>query len=173
MRHSFLILGLLAMACESEPEEMQPVKITVEVIEGAEERLLASGDTASDAQALQLVQKYLEYVETYPEDSLVPEYLYKAGALEQAIPGKQERAVYHFRTLAQKYPRHRRAPMALFMTGFTFDQWEGHAAEAAEAYLYFADTYPDHPMAEQALMLAGLTQENLNEVVEQWQQKNK
>ena len=173
MMRAFLLLGVLLVACEGEPEEMQPVKMAFEDIEKLEARLLSSGDTASDGQALRLVDAYLEYVEEFPEDSLVPEFLYKAGALEQAIPGKQERAVYHFRTMAQKYPNHPRAPMALFMTGFTFDQWPGHANEAAEAYLFFADTYPDHPMANQARMLAGLSQENLNEVVEQWQQKNK
>jgi TolA-binding protein len=141
-------------------------------IPAMEEALKESGINGNDSLAQALATAYTQFAKANRQDTLSPHYLYKAGALLQGIPGRQQEAIFAFREVQIRYPEHPRAALATFMTGFTFDQWGDHAQEAAESYKAFYTRWPDHPMAEQAKQLEALAGQNLNEVIEQWE-KNK
>jgi outer membrane protein assembly factor BamD (BamD/ComL family) len=162
---------LLLMACSQSPSDPADAQAETD-IPAMEEALKASGPNGNDSLALTLAEAYTQFAKQHPQDTLTPHYLYKSGTLLQAIPGKQQEAIFAFRQVQSRYPKHPRAALATFMTGFTFDQWGDHAQEAAESYRAFYTQWPDHPLAEQAKQLETLAGQNLNDVIEQWE-KNK
>ncbi|MDR1793679.1 MAG: tetratricopeptide repeat protein [Bacteroidales bacterium] len=119
-----------------------------EKIQKAEETATEGYDTA---QFRQLLETYHAYVNDYPQDSLAPEYLFRAGRAAMILQdGKQ--ALTDFANLIKRYPKSEQAVTAFFYRAYTYENVLYDMTAAAAAYKEFLKRYPDDQLAESARM---------------------
>lgn len=118
-----------------------------------ENQLLKTKNAIEDKDAaLELIEKVELYAKDFPQDSLTPELLFKAGDVAKGS-GEFGKAVQLWGQVWRNYKSYPKAPMALFLQGYTFDADLRDAKMAAKYYNQFLLQYPDHELAEQARQL--------------------
>jgi len=98
----------------------------------------------------ELLSAYQNFSAKYPDDSLSPEYLYKAAGLAVGLK-RGLQAVFLYEFINHTYPGYRRNPECLFMEAFTYENTLGNIGKAKELYNEFLSRYPDHELADDAL----------------------
>lgn len=147
------LLPLLTLftACQQGGESAQ--KHLRDEISALETKLLETKDASKDKDAaLQLIEKTEQYAKNYPQDTLTPVLLFRAGDVAK---GAREfgKAVLLWGQVWRNYKNHPNAPMALFLQGYTFDAELHDAKMASKYYNQFLLQYPNHEWAEQARQL--------------------
>ncbi|MFM7218136.1 MAG: tetratricopeptide repeat protein [Bacteroidota bacterium] len=145
MKNNLLVLSLLfAVSCSPGPEKEK------ELIATEEQQLMSDSSLAPDsARAAALCARYVAFAEKFRNDSLAPEFLFRAADLSQGI-GNFNYSLRCYDSLLAAHPVSPKAPAALFMRAFLFDQRMGAKDEAIKAYSAFLNAYPDHPLAGSA-----------------------
>ena len=137
--------GLLIIAACSGGRDEKLTKI-----KDLETRLLQDSLKAKDEVAAYNLQvAYTDFAERFPQDSLAPEYLFKAANLSMSLNwGKS--AIDILEKFLSIYPDHKRASEALFYKGFVYDNQLNDDAKAGECYREFLKKYPTHEFASSA-----------------------
>lgn len=99
----------------------------------------------SDLQADSLIGLYKTFASSFPEDSLVPGFLMKAGQILTNI-GRPDSAIQFYDQIIDSYGDFDQLAECYFYKAYAYEQGE-HYEEAAEAYGFFANEYPDHVLA--------------------------
>ena len=98
---------------------------------------------------IDLLSAYQNFASRYADDSLSPEYLYKAAGLATGFSlGNQ--AVEIYESIIHTYPGYRKIPECYFMEAFTYENVIGDNAKAYEYYNEFLNKYPQHDLADDA-----------------------
>ena len=119
-------------------------------IKTAEDELYAADDGFIDkAKALELVDLYIHYADSYPQDSMAVEYLFK-GAEFCLNLGEGLRAIGYYDRVINDYPDFRKAPECLFLKGYIFENYLGDLENAKKIYTEFIERYPDNEFADDA-----------------------
>ncbi|MCK5079517.1 MAG: tetratricopeptide repeat protein [Bacteroidales bacterium] len=145
-RNSLLILALVAAlaSCGSSNEK------DAAEIQTAEDTLFSTSEGFIDkAKALELVDLYVDYANSYPDDSLAVEYLFK-GAEFCLNLGEGQRAITLYDRVIQEYPDFRKVPECLFLKGYVYENYLGDLDNAKAIYLEFIEKYPDNEFADDA-----------------------
>ena len=145
-RNSLLILALVAAlaSCGSSNEK------DAAEIQTAEDTLFSTSEGFIDkAKALELVDLYVDYANSYPDDSLAVEYLFK-GAEFCLNLGEGQRAITLYNRVIQEYPDFRKVPECLFLKGYVYENYLGDLDNAKAIYLEFIEKYPDNEFADDA-----------------------
>ena len=145
-RNSLLILALVAAlaSCGSSNEK------DAAEIQTAEDTLFSTSEGFIDkAKALELVGLYVDYANSYPDDSLAVEYLFK-GAEFCLNLGEGQRAITLYDRVIQEYPDFRKVPECLFLKGYVYENYLGDLDNAKAIYLEFIEKYPDNEFADDA-----------------------
>lgn len=161
---SFFLLPIaLLAACQ--PEKGPAQQKLQDEISVLEKQLLQAEDASEDREAaLQLIAKTEAYAKTYPQDTLTPMLLFKAGDVAK---GAREygKAVQLWGQVWRDYSKHPKAPMALFLQGFTFDSDLRDPAMATKYYKKFLTTFPNDtmlgPQVKQLLSVVEVKPEDL------------
>jgi len=95
------------------------------------------------------VADYRTFAETYPADSLSPEFLFKAADIANSL-GKSQEAIGMLQALRKSYPQHPRAGTGLFLEGFIYETSLHDSQKAIATYTEFLKQYPDHQLAQAA-----------------------
>ncbi|MBX7182207.1 MAG: tetratricopeptide repeat protein [Bacteroidia bacterium] len=149
MKNVFLFVGLSILVlsgCGNTSKEKD-----LAIINGLEGRLL-SDSLHSPKPALidSLLLEYGGFALSYPEDSLSPLYLFKAGELSLST-NQGQKALGYFDQVVRIYPQHEKASFALFMKGFVCDGPLKDTAKARQFYTDFIQKYPQHPLVADAM----------------------
>ena len=168
LKFSALVSFLAFLSCTSPREK------AVTAIEKAEQSLFTDSSAVPDVEkALSLYTLYTGFAEQYKQDTLAPEYLFRAADLAQGIR--------HFRLalncydeLLKFHPESRKSAAALFMEGFVLQEGLHQPDSAKMKYELFLQKYPDHVLASSAMgmleqLRSGLTDEELIRSFEQKQ----
>lgn len=145
-RNSLLILALVAAlaSCGSSNEK------DAAEIKTAEDTLFSSSEGFIDkAKAFELVDLYVDYANSYPDDSMAVEYLFK-GAEFCLNLGEGQRAITLYDRVIQEYPDFRKVPECLFLKGYVYENYLGDLNNAKAIYLEFIEKYPDNEFADDA-----------------------
>lgn len=145
-KNSFLILALAAAlaSCGSSNEK------DAAEIQTAEDTLFSTSEGFIDkAKALELVDLYVDYANSYPDDSMAVEYLFK-GAEFCLNLGEGQRAITLYDRVIQEYPDFRKVPECLFLKGYVYENYLGDLDNAKAIYLEFIEKYPDNEFADDA-----------------------
>lgn len=126
------------------------------------------GDTLmriNDSLAVKVYDQYLTYVKNYAEDTLSPDYLFKAADLANGLKRPME-AIDHYTALIHQYPNAKKSATAAFMIAFVYETGVQDKEKAKEYYKKFFDAYPSHPLSESARasyeqLVAGWSDEEL------------
>ncbi len=103
-------------------------------------------------KASNLVHLSLQFVDSFPEDSNSPAYLFRAGEVSVALR-QYEKALDLWEEMQTQYPKDGKAAIALFLQGFTCDEQMQDTERAKAYYQAFLEKYPDHQQAKQVQML--------------------
>ena len=145
-RNSLLILALAAAlaSCGSSNEK------DAAEIKTAEDTLFSSSEGFIDkAKALELVDLYVDYANSYPDDSMAVEYLFKSAEFCLNL-GEGQRAITLYDRVIQEYPDFRKVPECLFLKGYVYENYLGDLDNAKAIYLEFIEKYPDNEFADDA-----------------------
>lgn len=137
-------LMLVALfACSSQREN-------IDKIAELESMLYDDSQEAFDPQAAEnLIAEYELFVLTYPQDTMAPEYLFKAAELAMAIRSSA-RAIELYGSVYRDYPNHHKAGTSLFLMGFVNDDQLKNLVEAQKYYHQFITEFPEHNLNDDA-----------------------
>jgi outer membrane protein assembly factor BamD (BamD/ComL family) len=165
----FTILLLSATCGKKDNSEQQKLLTEIQALES---KLMETGNASKVKEdALQLIEKSMQYVKEYPKDTICPTLLFKAAEVSRGA-GNAGRAVQLWGQVWRNYGQHPRAPMALFLQGFTFDSELRQGKMAAQYYQEFLKQYPNDPLAAQVKQLLAVVEKSPEEMVKEFE-KNK
>ena len=122
-------------------------------------------------KAMELMQAYTDFADSYPDDSLTAEYLFKGGeiAMNISMPGP---AIEYFQRILNRNPKFDKVPYCLFLQAFIYENQLGQLETAKSLYQQFLDLYPDHEMAKDARASIDNMGKSLEELIKEWESKN-
>ncbi len=121
-----------------------------------------------DSARKELIQGYIQFVDSYPEDSLATRYLDAAATLHASQPAESREAIKIFDRLINEYPDATRTSEALFMKAYILNNSLQDYQGAKKYYEEFIGKYPNHELAASAsaeLKNMGISNE---EIVDSW-----
>jgi tetratricopeptide (TPR) repeat protein len=182
---SVAILGVFVACSGSSDQDIvveknEEVKDTI--VDTLEERialidnysLILANDTTGVHRevAEKLLLAYEDFLKHHSFESISKEYQFRAGELAKAI-NKPHLAIKHLNGLLERDPDHERAPLALFYKATIVGDMLNEDENAKMLYQEFIDKYPDHPLAESAKESIKLQGKSLDEIVKEFEKKNK
>ncbi|MBA3901110.1 MAG: tetratricopeptide repeat protein, partial [Bacteroidetes bacterium] len=102
----------------------------------------------NDSAANAVVELYSEYANTYPDDNLSAEYLFKAGEVSLGL-NEPEKSLDYFKKVCDNFPDSEKASYSLFLQAYVLDNYINDIL-AGEVYKDFIEKYPDHQMVKDA-----------------------
>lgn len=146
MRYSIVFITIFVSAtiisCSNSHDKMSG---TISKMESE----MKSSQKVDSVSVTELLSAYQNFSSKYPDDSLSPEYLYKAAGLAAGY-NRGIQAVDICESIIQSYPHYRKLPECYFMEAFTYENALGNIGKASELYTKFLDKYPDHEFADDA-----------------------
>jgi TolA-binding protein len=141
---SLSILALVNAACKSPKEKL------VQEITNTEAMLFAdSASNMNRATVEKVVDYYTTFANKFPDDSLAPEYLFKAGDVSSGT-ASYTRSLGYFNEVYTKYPNHNKAAASLFLMGYINENSLNDTAAARKYYTEFLNKFPNNEMAQSA-----------------------
>jgi tetratricopeptide (TPR) repeat protein len=164
----FLSAILLITACKS---QRQKALDNITIIE--QEAFTESG--MIDPQMVnELTQAYIDFADQFPDDSLAPEYIFKAGDIFMNT-NRSNNAIKMYNRIIEDYGDYRKSPEALFLKGYVYENNLGRLDQAKAIYEEFLAKYPDNDFAKDAeisLKYLGKSPEELIEIFQQMNEAN-
>jgi tetratricopeptide (TPR) repeat protein len=124
----------------------------IQNIEKLEQALfqLEERNLINDSAAQAVLQAYDAFATAFPNDSLAPEYLFKAGEVALGL-NRPLQALGFFKRTAEDYNAHDKASYSLFLQAYIFDNFLNDDSKAETIYKTFIEKYPNHPMTNDAV----------------------
>lgn len=114
-----------------------------------------------------LNRHYNRFIDAFPQDQMVPRFVFKRGANFQTAE-KYDSAIVEFNRLMKQFPSHNLSAEALFLEGQIYLEGLQQYGPATDCWELFIKKYPNDPRCEQIKLLMdnkGLSnKELLNEV---------
>ena len=152
----YLLPLLFLIACNKGKEQkktnLSPREAAVSKIDSLETHIRASADKQENPDvtlALNAIKHYRYFAADFPQDSLSPDYLYRAAQIYEGVLQDYAEAAEIYGSVYEMYPNYKNRPMMLFYQGNASIE----AQDTASASLYlgkFMREYSNHPFASQA-----------------------
>jgi TolA-binding protein len=138
-----ILIGMLSLtllvSCKSEKDRM------TDAISKAEQELRADSlAIINDEKARTLIQQYALFANTYRDDTLSAEFLFRAGEVSTGI-GDYFQAIQYYRQCSEKVYYSKR-PVAYFLMGFIYENHLNDTGNAKRIYEEFLQKFPGHPL---------------------------
>lgn len=164
----FIPIALMFLvSCESEADKaaekakqdsitkIESRKKYYEAVQAAQKTL--SQDKMFDKKkASDALRAYSDFFTMFPEDSLAPEYLFRAGQLAEGFGNYQQAGVY-YETVIEKHKGYKRYPDVVFAAALMYDTYlekVNHGDDRAkQLYNFVISNYPGTRMAEDAKVM--------------------
>ncbi len=112
-----------------------------------------------------LIDMYDTYIVKYPEDSLIPEFIFRVAEANRALM-RGTQALINYDLLIKQYPNSEYVPECYFLKGLVFEDVLYDFNAANLSYREFIDKYPEHHLkndAELSLNYLGMSIEQIIE----------
>jgi TolA-binding protein len=160
-----LITVIGISACSSNKSKMTAK------IDGLEKEIKASKESYNKQKSEELMKAYIEYADTYKNDTVVPTYLFKAGELAMNINNAQK-ALELFERVYKEHPDYPKGADCMFLKGFIYDNMLQDLENAKNAYIDFIKKHPTHSFADDAQVLLQNLGKSPEELIKQFEEKN-
>lgn len=141
----FILLLLFIVACNNTTEKDLNAEI-----KSLEDSLFSDASKMINRdQAMQLISKYIEFTDTYPNDAEAPANLFKAADMSMNM-NMPQKAIQLFDQIMETYPNFEKAPQCLFLKGYIFENDVNDLVKAKEIYEDFLVKYPNDEFADDA-----------------------
>ena len=164
---ALVLVGIFLQSCQS-PEEKQLRKIKM-----LEEELYGdAGGMIDREKAVSLVNAYVDFSNSNPNDSMAGEYLFRAGDISMNT-GYPERAVELYTRVHKEYAGFEKQPESLFLIAFIYENQLMNFQRAENTYNQFLELYPDHNLADDAKILLEHLGKSPDEMVKEFEERLK
>ena len=144
-----------------------------EKISELEKQLFSNTNSSvNKIEADELIVYYLEFAEKFPEDSLVPDYLFKAADISMNIL-ESSNAIDIYNEIIDNYPDYKKAPECLFLKGFVYENNLHDLVNARKYYSEFVKKYPNNDFADDAQMSLKNLGKSPEELIKEFEDKMK
>lgn len=165
-----IVLSVAISACNNGVNKQEQIELS-DKIQELEPKLMDSNTYAIDYQvAKELVPAYVKYANTYPKDSLAPDYLYKAAEISQGL-GHGNLSVQYYEKFLANYPDNKRANIALFQMAFVYENVVQNKELAVKYYTEFLEKYPNHELAPSAQVSIDNIDKSPEDLIKEFQEK--
>ncbi len=152
MKAKFVFLIFIALtftyACGSRPKPLAEKNQLIEKIADVEKQLYRL-DTINKSLADSIIELYVYYANKFPQDSLSPEYLFKAA--EIGINSFRAKDAIDFLTrIENNYKSFDKYVSCLFLKAFIYENYLKDFENAKKYYQLIIDKYPEHKLAKDA-----------------------
>lgn len=175
LKIAFLSILIILTSCAGPEEKKEEQRQTdpTEVITLKEAELFGQNQTRLDnRKALELIRLYEAYANEHPDDSLSPEYLFRAADISMNMRRPKE-TIKLFDKIIVTYPDHEKTPSVIFLKAFVYEDQLQDLEEAKVYYELYLQKYPDGEFsddAEVSMQNLGKTPEELIREFEENQQ---
>lgn len=167
---SLIIATIMLCACESS-EQKDTIKIGD--IKKMETELFSSTITAPDlVKAKQLADMYITYANEHPEDTIAPDFLFKAADINMNL-NNPTITIGLFDDIIVNYPNYKNIASAMFLKGFVYEDQLNDYPNAKKCYLEFLDRFPDSDFADDAVVSLNNLGKSPEELIKEFEMKNK
>jgi outer membrane protein assembly factor BamD (BamD/ComL family) len=118
------------------------------------------------------IKAYSDYAGSFPNDSLTPDYLFKAGEIATATQ-QYPQALNYYKTITEKYPKFKYSKESLFLQAFLLDNYLNDDAKAKVIYEEVITKYPTSPYARDAKAAINNLGKTDEELIKEFKRKNK
>jgi TolA-binding protein len=115
---------------------------------------------------------YNKFAVNFPQDSLAPEYLFKAGEISSAL-NYSAPAINFFKTIYEKYPAYKKASTCLFLQGFIYETQLSDTAKARAIYIEVIKKYPGTQFASDSKASIDNLGKTPDQLIKEFEAKNK
>ena len=161
------IVSIFMFSCSETPRNKDVEKIT-----SIEQKLVNDSTMLFDKKlAIDLIQMYSAFSDSYPADSLSPSYLFKAGRLTMNM-NNGNRSIHLFDKILKQYPDFDKYPETVFLSAFVYENLLKDDTKAKEMYLRFMKNYPDNILYKDAKASYDNIGKSLDEIIKGFEKKN-
>jgi outer membrane protein assembly factor BamD (BamD/ComL family) len=162
-----MLAALLMVSCSSSPKKLQ-----VE-IKTLEDSLFADATKMIDREMAQdLIDKYIEFADAFPNDPEAPATLFKAGDMAMNL-NMPQKAIDIFDRIMTNYPDYEKTPQCLFLKGYVYENDFRDLPRAKEIYEEFLQKYPDDEFADDAAISIQNLGKSPEELIREFEERNK
>jgi hypothetical protein len=164
----FVVVSMLIVSCGNAKKPLAERNQLTKEISDMEKVLLANDEPDADL-ADKMINAYLEYAEKFPQDTVTPEFLFKASEIAMNF-GRASEAIEFLTRIENDYTKYDKYPAVIFMKAFIYENYLDDINKAADYYTIFLEKYPNHKLAkdaEAALTFLGLDDEELIKLFEE------
>lgn len=161
-----LAISIFMIGCSESKETV------LQKIQDAENNLYAKEGAFqfNDSLATITIDAYEQYAESFPEDSLSAEYLFKAADLYRA-KRKFEPALAIYDKIQNSYSEFKKVPQTVFLQGFVYENDLKDLPKAKERYEAFLTKYPDHDLAKDVKFSLAHLGKSPEEIIKEFSEK--
>ncbi len=158
---------LFLVSCGPSSSDMQ------QEITQKEEALFAGEVKGIDKQkAAQLIDRYVLYADAFPEDTMTPEYLFRAADISMNI-FESGQAIDLYNRIINNYPEYEKLPQCLFLKAFVYENNMNDLNNAKRYYKEFLVKYPNDEFANDAEMSLKNLGKSPEELIKEFEAKMK
>ena len=162
-----LLSVLILSACKQKSER----DVEFEKVNKLEEQLYGDSLVTEIDQTLaaNMIQAYVNFSQRFKEDSLAPEFFYKAAEISMNL-NQGNQAILYFETIKLKYPNFNKIPECLFLQAFINEDQLNNQERSTELYNEFMKKYPNHDLFDDAQISIQNMGKSLEEILEGFKQ---
>ena len=144
----------------------------IDKIKDLEKKMNSKTDSSfSIAKQKELVTAYIDFAESYPDDTSAATCYYNAAKISMYTDPKK--AVEYYDKVISDYPNFRKMNDCMFQIAFTYDNYLKDIKKAKEAYEAFIKKYPNDDFADDAQSLIDMLGKTDQQIAAELQAKNK
>jgi len=158
-----LLITVMITACQSPRDE------SIANIENTEMEVFSENGMIDRNRVDELIETYVGFADEFPEDTLAPDYLFKAGDISMNT-NRSRQAIRFYDRIITEFPDYKKTPEAMFLKAYVYENNLGRLDKAKEIYETFLALYPNNEFADDAevsLRFLGKSPEELIEIFQQ------
>ncbi len=117
-------------------------------------------------------QQYMNYASTYPDDSIAPDYLFKAGEIATHLKD-YEKALNCYELISTHYPAYPYLRESLYLQANLLDNFLNDDSQAKQKYEEFLLKYPTGNFTEDAKAAITHLGKTDEELIKEFEEKNR
>jgi tetratricopeptide (TPR) repeat protein len=165
---TLLLLVVMVIGCKDSQRD------AIDQIKKTEAEVFDKNGMIDHDRIDELIETYLGFANSYPQDSLAPDYIFKAADVAMTT-NRSNQAITLYQRIREEYPNYRKVPEALFLEAYVYENYLGRLDKAKALYEEFLEKYPDNDFADDAeisLKYLGKSPEELIELFQQAAQQD-
>jgi TolA-binding protein len=128
--------------------------------------------TLNPNTAVIAVKAYDDFATYFPNDSLTPDFLFKAGEISTANQ-QYKQALTYYERITKQYPNFKLKAESLYLQAYLLDNFLNDDAKAKVIYEEVIAKYPDLPYASDAKAAIKNLGKSDEELIKEFERKNK